>query len=279
MKVSIALIVKNEESCLEKCLESVKDADEIVVVDTGSTDKTVEIAKKYTDKIFHFKWVDDFSKARNFAKSKCLGDWILSVDADHQILSDMDLIRSECERLEREGHKVGAVKSQTHFRSVLFKNCDEVYWEREIHETLNLSGVETKIEEVYGHSDSHKLDPDRNLRILLKSEKTPRTKFYLGREYFEKKNYDESIKWMEDYLKEATWTPEIAEAYLTISKCYWFSQQGSKAREVCLKTIGINPDFKEALNLMSEMTYEPLKSKWKNLASVATNKDVLFIRI
>ncbi len=81
-----------------------------------------------------------------------------------------------------------------------------------------------------------------------------------------------------EYLPLSKFNAEKADAYFTMAQCYWHSQQGEKAREVCLKAIGLNPDFKEALNLMSEMTYEPLKSKWKKLANQATNKDVLFIR-
>ena len=77
------MIVKNENLVLENCLNSVKDlVDEIIIVDTGSTDNTKEIAKKYTDKIYDFKWVDDFSKARNYSFSKATKDYILWLDAD-----------------------------------------------------------------------------------------------------------------------------------------------------------------------------------------------------
>ena len=66
--LSLCLIVKDEEKTLAECLTSVKDCvDEIIVVDTGSTDKTVEIAKRFTDKVYFFEWVYDFSKARNFS--------------------------------------------------------------------------------------------------------------------------------------------------------------------------------------------------------------------
>ena len=65
-KLALCMIVRNEEDRLETCLESVKDAvDEMVIVDTGSTDRTKEIAARYTDKVFDFVWSDDFSAARN----------------------------------------------------------------------------------------------------------------------------------------------------------------------------------------------------------------------
>ena len=71
IKISLCMIVKDEEQVLNRCLTSVEGiADEIIIVDTGSTDKTKDIAKKFTDKIYDFKWVNDFSKARNYSFSK-----------------------------------------------------------------------------------------------------------------------------------------------------------------------------------------------------------------
>ena len=65
------MIVKNEENVLKRCLDSIYDLmDEIIIVDTGSTDRTKEIAAEYTDKIYDFTWVYDFSAARNFSFSK-----------------------------------------------------------------------------------------------------------------------------------------------------------------------------------------------------------------
>ncbi len=83
MTFSLCMIVKNEAEILERCLDSISDLmDEIIIVDTGSTDQTKEIAQKYTDKVFDFEWDDDFSAARNFAFSKATMDYIYSADAD-----------------------------------------------------------------------------------------------------------------------------------------------------------------------------------------------------
>lgn len=83
MYISQCIIAKNEESNIEYCLRHMKEVvDEQIVVDTGSTDRTVEIAEKLGAKVFHFDWIDDFSAARNFALDKAKGDWIIFLDCD-----------------------------------------------------------------------------------------------------------------------------------------------------------------------------------------------------
>lgn len=91
--LSISMIVKNEEKMLNGALESIKHiADEIVIIDTGSNDNTLEIAKKYNAKIGHFKWIDDFSAARNESLKLCTSDWILYLDADERLDERSQLI-------------------------------------------------------------------------------------------------------------------------------------------------------------------------------------------
>ncbi len=86
MSLSVSMIVKNEEKHLPRCLASLQGlADEIVLVDTGSTDSTVAIATEFGAKVFHHVWADDFAKARNASLAHCTGDWILVVDADEAI--------------------------------------------------------------------------------------------------------------------------------------------------------------------------------------------------
>lgn len=81
--ISLCMIVKNEEKNLERCLSSYAPLmDEIIVVDTGSTDRTKEIAARFTDKIYDFEWINDFSAARNFSFEKATCDYIFSADAD-----------------------------------------------------------------------------------------------------------------------------------------------------------------------------------------------------
>lgn len=86
--LSVIVLTKNEEERIQACLESVRWADEIIIVDNGSTDKTLEIAKKYTSKIFNYK-NEDYAAFRNMAFEKTSGDWVLYIDPDERILSDL----------------------------------------------------------------------------------------------------------------------------------------------------------------------------------------------
>jgi len=87
--VSLCMIVKNEEDVLERCLNSAADlVDEIIIVDTGSTDRTKEIAARFTDKVFDFPWQDDFAAARNESFSHASMDYCMWLDADDLLLEE-----------------------------------------------------------------------------------------------------------------------------------------------------------------------------------------------
>src|SRR5690242_19447443 len=100
--ISACLIVKNEEDNLARCLGSVASAvDEIVLVDTGSTDRTVEIAEQFGARVFHFTWCDDFSAARNESLRHARGEWILWVDGDDELVeAQPDALRTLCSRTD-----------------------------------------------------------------------------------------------------------------------------------------------------------------------------------
>ena len=93
ISLSVCMIVKNEQEVIARCLECIKDiADEIIIVDTGSYDKTKQIANNYTNKIYDFKWCNDFSKARNFSFAKATKDYIMWLDAD-DIIKEKDRLK------------------------------------------------------------------------------------------------------------------------------------------------------------------------------------------
>ena len=138
------MIVKNEEGHLGQCLVPVNGIlDEIIIVDTGSTDKTKEIAKKFGAKIFDFKWIDDFSAARNSAISHSTKDWILMVDADEVIeKEDLEKIKN---LIENPGDFAGFALRQRSYISNYFegaiKNNSDFAPAKQIYEQVNQVNV------------------------------------------------------------------------------------------------------------------------------------------
>ena len=153
VSISLCMIVKNEEMVLERCLESIHDlVDEIIIVDTGSTDDTKSIAAKYTRLIYDFSWVDDFSKARNFAFSKATGDYIYSCDAD-EVLDDVnrnrflqlkEVLMPEVEIVQMKYVENGlqsVLNSNWEYRPKLYKRLRTFKWIDPIHETVRTEPV------------------------------------------------------------------------------------------------------------------------------------------
>lgn len=146
--VSLCMIVKDEEKVLKRCLESVLGiVDEIIIVDTGSKDKTIEIAKSFTDKVFNFKWEDDFSAARNFAASKANGDWILVLDADEYVdrenlIVGINEIKEHASKydvyavniINFAGRKGENIAQHKHAR--IYRNNGNIKFHRKVHEQL-----------------------------------------------------------------------------------------------------------------------------------------------
>lgn len=162
--ISLCMIVKNEERVLARCLDSVADlVDEIIIVDTGSTDRTKEIAAGYTDKLYDFQWIDDFSAARNFAFSKANMEYIYSADAD-EVLSEENRERfrilkatllPEIELVQMKyGNQLqfGTVYNyDEEYRPKLFKRKRDFVWEEPIHETVRLEPIVYDSEIVITH--------------------------------------------------------------------------------------------------------------------------------
>ena len=138
------MIVKDEESTLSKCLSSAKKfVNEIVVLDTGSSDKTVKIAEGYGAKVHHFEWCNDFSAARNEALKYVTGDWILVLDAD-EILAP-EIIPQLREAIQREEYllinlvrdEIGAAQSPYSMVSRLFRNHPQIKFSHPYHALID----------------------------------------------------------------------------------------------------------------------------------------------
>jgi len=287
MTLSAVLIVKNESKHLDVCLKSVEGVDEIIVVDTGSTDNTIEVAKCYTNNVFNdYHWKDNFAEARNHALKKASSDWVLSIDADEELLTPIEEVKKVIMEAEGQGFRainVSQVSGEhSNWFPRLFKKDPEVYWVGAIHNHLTVGGqMNSDIKIRYGYSQAHELDPDRTLRILLsevgKGDRV-RELYYLGREYWYRKNYITATYWLKEYITKSTFLSEKADAYLMLARCYWALGRGEEARVNCLMALNINANFKEALGLMAEMSWEHNAKTWRKFKDIATNENVLFIR-
>ena len=152
--ISVCMIVKNEEKRLAACLESLLPiADEIIIADTGSTDGTKELARRYTDKIYDFKWIDDFAAARNFVFGKAKMDYIYTADADEVIdeknielfkkvkqalLPEIEIVQMHYLNLMEENT---VYNSRRELRPKLFKRLRSFEWINPVHETVRLEPV------------------------------------------------------------------------------------------------------------------------------------------
>ena len=154
ISVSLCMIVKNESCVLDRCLTSYSGLfDEIIIVDTGSTDNTIEIASKYTDKIFTYQWKDDFADARNYSFSKASCDYIFTADADEvldesnrqaflelksMLLPEIDIVQMKYVNVSDFNT---VYNSKKELRPKLFKRLRTFLWVNPIHETVRLSPV------------------------------------------------------------------------------------------------------------------------------------------
>lgn len=140
MDLSLCMIVKNEEYSLPQTLKSVKEVvDEMVVLDTGSTDRTVEIAKELGAEVYHFEWCNDFSAARNESLKYVQGKWVLVLDADEVLRPSIVLEMKQAMKSDRHlvinlvRQEVGASQSPYSLVSRLFRNHPEVRFSRPYH--------------------------------------------------------------------------------------------------------------------------------------------------
>ena len=280
--ISLCLITKNEEKYLEQCLNSVKGiVDEIIVVDTGSDDKTKEIAKKFNAKIFDFKWVDDFSAARNESLKHATKDWILVLDADEIIEKEhLEIIKEAIDSAEENiagfaleqrsyinKYFEGAAQNFSDFELVkeykfyisnvlvrLFKNKLGIHFKHRVHELVEDSIKEKhlkykKIDAVLHHFGSLKdvewikEKAEQYSKIILKQlEEEPENARY---------NYQAARMYLgrhdfdnalKHYEKTAKINPNYKLIYSEIAKAYLMMGDKEKAVEYFKKSMKQNPN-------------------------------------
>ena len=255
MKLSVCMIVKNEEKILEQCLNCVKEfADEIIIVDTGSSDKTVELAKKFTDKVYNFKWCNDFSKARNFSFEKASLDYVCWLDADDYINKEnlekiKKLKNSNNNNADVYMCKYGMCFDEQnnpqfiYYRERILRRNLNFKWQGFIHEAICPVGEIEYTDILIEHHSREKSNPKRNLQIyqyhIKKGEiLDARAQYYFAKEYFYNKMYSQCEKNLKKYLKMPNkFMPNVIDAYITLASCLIQKNKTEKALDLLLKSL------------------------------------------
>ncbi|WP_391573615.1 glycosyltransferase [Cohnella sp.] len=235
--ISLCMIVRNEEEVLARCLDSVHDlVDEIVIVDTGSTDQTKEIAGRYTDRIFDYEWTDHFADARNYSFSFATKDYVMWLDADDYFRDkDREKLKKLKEELDQE---VDSVVMEYHLafddcgnplamsrRNRIVKRSRQFRWHNPIHEYLFVEGNCYLTDIAVSHGRVHE-NTGRNLRILeqiaeREGEVTGRDVFYYANELSDAGRFAEAAEQYRRFLAEPVdYFEDNLTACARLSACY-----------------------------------------------------------
>jgi GT2 family glycosyltransferase/glycosyltransferase involved in cell wall biosynthesis/tetratricopeptide (TPR) repeat protein len=277
MKLSLALIAKDEEKNLPRLLKSVEGVfDEVICVDTGSADRTKEVAAQFGAKVFDFKWIDDFSAARNFSFSKCSGDYICWLDCDDVLLPiDREKLLKLKPNLAADAYLSYYSYAQDEtgkpvvglYRHRLVKR-EVAQWKYPIHECMqfppNTSQVTTDF--IVTHlrtAEDAKRDVGRNIRLLEKAIKqTPndvRLQFYFAKELFTEGRLQECIPAFEKYLdprqRSQCFADDVTNAYWYMAMAFCSLGKEERAISACLSGIKQDARFAEFFNLIGQIHY------------------------
>ncbi len=255
ISLSVCMIVKNEEDVLSRCLNCVKQiADEIIIVDTGSNDQTKIIAKRFTDKVYDFKWCDDFSKARNYSFSKASKDYVMWIDADDVILTEdidkindlkkeidiniIDMIMLKYNMMEKDNDKA----TLSYYRERIFKRENGYKWISPIHEVIVPEGNYIFKDIAITHKKIKASDQSRNIEIFKKMlvdgiKLDARQQFYYARELYNIKDYSKALEVYMDFLNDKdAWIENKISACIDISNIYSLLKDDKNSLAYLLKS-------------------------------------------
>lgn len=281
-KLSVCLITKNEELHIERVLKSVKGvADELIVVDTGSTDRTVEMATALGARVEHFTWIDDFSAARNAALSYCTGDWIMWIDADDVLTPDSVKVinslkptvlthpelRTIFAPYHYEYHENGTVAVNLN-RERIIKNGIGHQWVGKIHETLaNPWPYSLRLENIVVEHRTDKTlfqrKEGRNLRIFeqyIDIEKDSlRELFLYGSELQQVGRLDDAEKVLLKYLErlgdKVDMVGEKYSVFIKLADVYYNKKNLKSSADYCYQGLQLDPTRAECAALLGVIYY------------------------
>lgn len=258
--ISACLIVKNEEKILGRCLDSIIEiVDEIVIVDTGSTDKTKEIAGVYTDKIFDFEWIDDFAAARNFSFSKATMEYIYVADADEVIdeenrnkflqlkkamLSEIEIVQM---KYTNQLHFNTTYNFDIEYRPKLYKRVRNFCWVDPIHESISLEPMiyDSDIEILHLPLSNHApRDFETFQKIIARGEKLSKKLIHMyARELFiagAKNDFLKAESFFEKLLEEDSYSlsyEELKTIQCVLVKCSSLKEDLTKLLKYSLNNV------------------------------------------
>ncbi|MBH5316735.1 glycosyltransferase family 2 protein [Paenibacillus sp. GSMTC-2017] len=254
ISISLCMIVRNEEESLGRCLASVREAvDEIIIVDTGSTDRTKEIAASFDAIIYDFKWIDDFGAARNYAFERATQSYILWLDADDVVEEDDLLKLKELKAQEDFPYDSVSMNYNLSFdqegkplyslrRNRLVRRACNFRWIGPVHEYLAVYGNIHHSDVAIAHR-KERLYTDRNLQIYLKRHESgevfsPRDQYYFANELRDHARYQEAIDWYEKFLISGHgWVEDEIAACMKQADCYGRLEEKNKQITSLLRTL------------------------------------------
>jgi glycosyltransferase involved in cell wall biosynthesis len=240
MRLSLAMIVRDEEDVLARCLECVQGVvDEIIIADTGSGDRTKEIARRYTNKVYDFVWCDDFSAARNFAFSKATGDFIMWLDADDYISpQNAEKIRKLLNgrrKFDIAYLKYTVGNNFSYYRERIVRRSIKPIWAEPVHEVIIAKGRTIMTDIAVEHKKLKQNPAGRNLKIMEAFLSnggvfSPRLTYYYARELMFNGRTEDAAAAFEKFLSmSGGWAENKISAHLDLANCYQKTGQPTRA--------------------------------------------------
>ncbi|AHM68240.1 hypothetical protein LK13_10505 [Paenibacillus polymyxa] len=268
--IALCMIVKNEQEHLRRCLDSVKNkVDQIVIVDTGSTDETIKIAKEYTDDVHHMEWNNNFAAARNESIKYATTDYILVLDADEYLEESADLqkeIASGADYYFTKIHNIMSFdRALNHLAIRIFLNNKDLYYQNRLHEHLNImdeglnfkSGQAELVIMHTGYTDEMmegREKAKRNLPLMLKEvEENPTVYnlFNMGRTYMWVGKYEKAITFLKRAYPMSKNLTIASDLIITLCRSLGEMKRYNEALQILQEAVVVHPKEVDLLHLQA----------------------------